>query len=356
MVGPRKVRARLLQRIDRTNLVESWLGVVSDGHDSARVVLDRVRDASLDLLWPLLDPGRRDPPARALLREVRAALPTEIVETLTDTAAVRATALRVAGEINARRRCGSPLTMPRVPWRGFGPEGCRVLLDAAVPPGSEPVPAGHHPRGARARRGHRDARGHAPPRGRALGAGGSPRAQRGGARGPSRRGPRRGRASVSRMLSDRMSPAARSELPRLPREPRGPRSPGTPRCDRSATRASTPPTPPRGARRATPSEATLRGAADPTSATAPSRRCARATTSSRRSPSTGASPARCGACPSVRRGPTQARRARRTRDATLARSPSDARNDCAARDLRRDDAPRHHAIDAPRRGATTRGG
>lgn len=140
MVGPRKVRARLLQRIDRTNLVESWLGVVSEGHDSARVVLDRVRDASLDVLWPLLDPSRRDPPARALLRELRAALPPEHVETLTDTAAVRATALRVAGEINARRRCGSPLTMPRVPWRGFGPEGCRVLLDAAVPPGSELCP------------------------------------------------------------------------------------------------------------------------------------------------------------------------------------------------------------------------
>lgn len=140
MVGPRKVRARLLQRIDRTNLVESWLGVVSDGHDSARVVLDRVRDVALDQLWPLLDPARRDAPARALLREVRAALPPEHVETLTRTAPVRATALRVAADINARRRCGSPLTMPRVPWRGFAPEGCRVLLDAAEPLGSAPCP------------------------------------------------------------------------------------------------------------------------------------------------------------------------------------------------------------------------
>jgi hypothetical protein len=140
MVGPRKVRARLLQRIDRTNLVESWLGVVSDGHDSARVVLDRVRDVALDLLWPLLDPARRDAPARALLREVRAALPPEHVETLVRTAPLRASALRVAAGINARRRCGSPLTMPRVPWRGFAPEGCRVLLDAAVPPGSAMCP------------------------------------------------------------------------------------------------------------------------------------------------------------------------------------------------------------------------
>lgn len=140
LVGPRKVRARLLQRIDRTNLVESWLGVVSEGHDSARVVLDRVRDASLDVLWPLLDPARRDAPARALQREVRRALLPEHAEALADTAFVRATVLRVAGEINARRRCGSPLTMPRVPWRGFGPEGCRVLLDAAVPPGVEMCP------------------------------------------------------------------------------------------------------------------------------------------------------------------------------------------------------------------------
>ncbi|MFO0625476.1 MAG: hypothetical protein U0325_07625 [Polyangiales bacterium] len=140
MVGSRKVRARLLQRIDRTNLVESWLGVVSGGHDSGRVVLDRVRDVALDLLWPMLDPARRDAPARALQREVRAALLPEHVDTLTRTAPVRAAALDVAARINARQRCGSPMAMPRVPWRGFAPEGCRVLLDAAVPQGSALCP------------------------------------------------------------------------------------------------------------------------------------------------------------------------------------------------------------------------
>lgn len=139
-VGARKVRARLLKRLDRTNLVESWLGVVSEGHDGARVVLDRVRDVSLDLLWPLLDPRRDDAPARAIQRELRAALLPEHVETLARTAPVRATAMRAAREINRRRRCGSPLVMPRVPWRGFGPDGCRVLLDAAVPPGAELCP------------------------------------------------------------------------------------------------------------------------------------------------------------------------------------------------------------------------
>lgn len=144
MVGGRKVRARYLQRIDRTNLVESWLGVVSHGEDGAKVVLDRVRDFAFDQVWPRLDPARDDPPAAAVRDEARRALPPALFAALTDTAGARAAMLDAARAINARGRCGSSLVMPRVPWRGFDAQGCRTLLDAAEPAGARACPRVTH--------------------------------------------------------------------------------------------------------------------------------------------------------------------------------------------------------------------
>lgn len=140
MVGARKVRARYLQRIDRTNLVESWLGAVTHGDDGARVILDRVRDFALDRLWARLDPARDDPASQALRDEAAGAMDRDLFDVLARTAPRRAAMLDAARAINDRGRCGSAMVMPRIPWRGFDPRGCVTLLDAAEPPGVSRCP------------------------------------------------------------------------------------------------------------------------------------------------------------------------------------------------------------------------
>ncbi len=70
-VGAQRYRARLLRRVDRTNLVEADLGHTSDADEGALVVVDTVFNFAVDDVWPLLDAN--DDPQRPPMQRAHAA-------------------------------------------------------------------------------------------------------------------------------------------------------------------------------------------------------------------------------------------------------------------------------------------
>lgn len=135
-VGEAEHRVRITSRIDGTNLREAYLGAA--GHDDAVVVVDRLRDFTLDEVWPLLDPWLelRSPVQRnfaaAIRAEVVARLPPVGLQRLQNTAAARASILDVVRGIEARRRdCDSGLRIDHVPWDGLAPARLARLAELA---------------------------------------------------------------------------------------------------------------------------------------------------------------------------------------------------------------------------------
>jgi len=137
-VGAQRYRARLLRRVDRTNLIEADLGHTSDADEGALVVVDTVFNFAVDDVWPLLDANddpQRPPMQRAHAAFVRIeaarALPREDLARLTATAHARFAMLQAAASINARAWCESALYIQRVPWRGYSLELVRAARAVA---------------------------------------------------------------------------------------------------------------------------------------------------------------------------------------------------------------------------------
>ncbi|HYD54301.1 MAG TPA: hypothetical protein VEA99_16820 [Gemmatimonadaceae bacterium] len=135
-VGEAEHRVRITSRVDGTNLREAYLGAA--GHDDAVVVVDRLRDFTLDEVWPLLDPWLelRSPVQRsfaaAIRAEVSARLSPVAVRRLENTATVRSSIAEVVRGIEARRRdCDSGLRIDSVPWYGLPPVRLTRLAVAA---------------------------------------------------------------------------------------------------------------------------------------------------------------------------------------------------------------------------------
>jgi hypothetical protein len=135
-VGVGEHRVRITSRIDGTNLREAYLGAA--GHEDAVVVVDRLRDFTLDEVWPLLDPWLELPSpvqrnfAAAIRVEASARLPPVALQRLQNTAAARSSIAEVVRGIEARRRdCDSGLRIDHVPWYGLPPELLARLAVAA---------------------------------------------------------------------------------------------------------------------------------------------------------------------------------------------------------------------------------
>ncbi len=117
---------RVLRRVDRTNVRESYLGMVVQGQEQALVMVDRVRELALDELWQLLDPAV-DPELSALeaafapwvRAEIEAGLSPEQLRVLRETAGARWDLRAAAMAINLRQACGSTLVVRSVPWQGL---------------------------------------------------------------------------------------------------------------------------------------------------------------------------------------------------------------------------------------------
>jgi len=135
-VGAAEHRVRITSRIDGTNLREAYLGAA--GHDDAVVVVDRLREFTLDEVWPLLDPWLEQSlavqrnfaaPIRA---EVVARLPPVALQRLQNTAAARSSIAEVVRDVEARRReCDSGLHIDHVPWYGLPPARLAQLAELA---------------------------------------------------------------------------------------------------------------------------------------------------------------------------------------------------------------------------------
>ncbi|MCO4743268.1 MAG: hypothetical protein KC912_00675 [Proteobacteria bacterium] len=117
-VGLHEVRARVVERVDQTNVVERYLGQASDPEDGALIVVDRVREVALDLVWPLLRDNDH-PHAAAVQAEAFAALSPYAARRLVDTAEARARMVAAVRGIRSRHACGSRFVVPMLPWDGF---------------------------------------------------------------------------------------------------------------------------------------------------------------------------------------------------------------------------------------------
>ncbi len=127
-VGARRYRARMLRRVDGTNLREADLGHAGEADDGALVVIDTVFRLAADEVWPMLDPSddaHRPPLERAHAAAVRAeaasALPPDDLARLTRTAHARLVMVNAAAAINARSWCSAVPAIGHVPWWGYGP-------------------------------------------------------------------------------------------------------------------------------------------------------------------------------------------------------------------------------------------
>ena len=133
-VGEGHYRARVVTRIDITNVVEAYLGMTSGAEQGALVLVDRLAEFTVDQLWPLMDPdgdAELTPQQRAFAPSIRAAmvdaLDEESLSLLTRTAPHRAAMVRTMDHINARDACGSSFQIRAIPWYGFDRETLEQL-------------------------------------------------------------------------------------------------------------------------------------------------------------------------------------------------------------------------------------
>lgn len=123
--GPSTAHVEIVTRTDGLNVVEGYLGAVTDGEDGARVIVDRLETFALDALWPLFDgapSGGGSALASAVVAEASAAMPADAVAALRATAADRRRIVAAVAAIRERRGCGGRFVINRVPWDGFGAE------------------------------------------------------------------------------------------------------------------------------------------------------------------------------------------------------------------------------------------
>ena len=130
-------RVRVLRRIDRSRVVEGWLGHTSREDDGAMVVADRVLHFAVRHVWPALHPAldqRRPAAERALLPWVRdeaeAALPPEHLAILAETAADQQVLIEIASAIRSRHACGSRFQVFDLPYKGLSVSSHQALRRA----------------------------------------------------------------------------------------------------------------------------------------------------------------------------------------------------------------------------------
>lgn len=125
-VGEQEYPTVILQRIDRTNVVEAYLGVAHRG-GIAVVVTDRILDLATDEVWlmlnPLTSPGGElaEAYAAAIRSEAKSALGPQVFTALTRSAAERRRLLETVDAVLERRSCGNTMQFGVLAWDGLNP-------------------------------------------------------------------------------------------------------------------------------------------------------------------------------------------------------------------------------------------
>ena len=148
-VGAERVVTRLLSRADQLNVIELALGHASPDRDQAALLMHRVRDHAMDVLWPALattattattagpSPGRvatrEDRSLSGRVRaEVRGALTANEWQALNGTAAARGVLVTLRDRVAQRRRCGARLVLHMKKVHGPGRDTLRWLRGVAA--------------------------------------------------------------------------------------------------------------------------------------------------------------------------------------------------------------------------------
>ncbi len=127
-MGEERHRVRLLRRVDKTNVRETYLGHAGSLEGGARVVTDRIVESAMDGAWPRI--GGADRLGEALTKEAGAALTAGAFEVLRATGPTRRAMLEAAALIDGKPECGG-LRLSQLPARGY-PEGTNAAILEAV--------------------------------------------------------------------------------------------------------------------------------------------------------------------------------------------------------------------------------
>jgi hypothetical protein len=124
--GQKTYRTRMATRVDRTNIVESFLGHASPHQDGAIILTDRLYDVSLREVWPTLSPKifegsspREKLFAQRVREEAKQHLSEETLALLSRHASTRAELEATLRTIRERRSCGSKFSITDLPWDGM---------------------------------------------------------------------------------------------------------------------------------------------------------------------------------------------------------------------------------------------
>ncbi len=136
---PRGERVRVLRRLDRAPITETWLGRTDREEEGAFVVADRVLHFAVRHVWPALNaalderlPERERGLAAGVRREVGAALDGYLLSVLTETAEDQQALLEAAASIESRQECGSRFRVFGIPYRGLSAHSRFMLRRALV--------------------------------------------------------------------------------------------------------------------------------------------------------------------------------------------------------------------------------
>ena len=146
MVGARLVPTVILQRIDRTNIVEAYLGVAHPG-GTAIVVTDRILDLATDDVWLMFNPetAPMDELAQAYIdvirREATAGLGADTVARLAAAAEHRRRLLDTIAGVYERASCGNTMRFGTITWDGLNPRDLDRLDAYAERDKIQPCPA-----------------------------------------------------------------------------------------------------------------------------------------------------------------------------------------------------------------------
>ncbi|MFO0686980.1 MAG: hypothetical protein U0234_33255 [Sandaracinus sp.] len=139
LATPRGERVRVLRRLDRAPLVETWLGRTDREEEGAFVVVDRVLHFAIRHVWPALNaalderlPERERGLAAGVRREVRAGLDDYAWSILSETAEDEQALLEAAASIESRHACGSRFGVFGIPYRGLSAHSRAMLRLALV--------------------------------------------------------------------------------------------------------------------------------------------------------------------------------------------------------------------------------
>ena len=143
-VDDRVQRVRVLQRLDRLAVRESYLGVLESDLGGAVVVAGRVADAAIREVWPMLDGQGSETRQRRFATGIRAEIETnlgpQVMAPLAATAEIRRSATQAVDAIAARGACGSRYRIVRLPWAGISEEGAQRMAAAVERSTGSPCP------------------------------------------------------------------------------------------------------------------------------------------------------------------------------------------------------------------------